>query len=561
MTRRHSIFIRRALAVLAASLVAITAAPGESTDTRIAPQRILDHIRVLSSDEFEGRLPGSAGETKTVAYLTEQFKKLGLEPGNPDGTYVQDVTLVGIDGTPSLALQVNGKALPMSYRTDFVATTSRYQPEVNIERSQLVFVGYGVQAPEYGWDDYKGVDMHGKTLLMLINDPAIPDPNKPGELDPKFFKGKAMTYYGRWTYKYEIAAKLGAAGALIIHETAPASYGWNVVEHSWTGEAFSLKKSGSNQDNVPVQGWITLDKAKALFAQAGLSFEQLKAAALKSDFKPVALNATVSVDIKNKLREVQSHNVIAKLRGADPKRADEYVIYTAHWDHFGKHPSSQGDPVFHGAVDNASGVGGMLEIARAFVSAQPRPARSVAFMAVTAEEQGLLGSQYYTEHPLYPLNRTLANINMDSLNVWAPMKDIQIIGYGQNTLDDLLTRAAKAHGRVVKPDEEPEKGRYYRSDQFNFAKHGVPGLYTHGGEQAIGKPAGWGKAKVDAYNEHDYHSPSDVIKADWDLRGAAADMQLMYEVGREVANSATWPTWKEGSEFKAVREQLLRGGP
>jgi Zn-dependent M28 family amino/carboxypeptidase len=527
--------------------------------TAISPERLLQHIKVLSSDEFEGRLPATIGETKSVAYITEQFKQLGLEPGNPNGSYLQDVALVGIDSTPILSMMVAGKALPMSFRSDYVATTSRYVPQVSINNSPLVFVGYGVQAPEYNWDDYKGMDMHGKTLVMLVNDPAVPDPTKPGELDPQLFKGKAMTYYGRWTYKYEIATKLGADAALIIHETGPAGYGWSVVEHSWTGEAFSLKDASGNLDSVPVQGWITLDKAKALFAQSGLNFDQLKAAAAKRDFKPVTLNAAVSVSIHNQLREVQSKNVIARLRGSDPKRADEFVIYTAHWDHLGKDASLTGDQIFNGAADNASGVAGLLELARKFAHSNPKPPRSLLFLAVTAEEQGLLGSKYYADHPLYPLAKTLGEINMDVLNVSGPSKDIEIIGLGQNSLEDVLTRTVHANHRVVVADSEPEKGHYYRSDQFSFAKRGVPGLYVSGGVDIVGKPAGWGESKRDYYVEHDYHSPSDEIKPDWDLRGAAADLQLLYTVGREVATDRAWPTWKAGSEFKAIRDQSLKG--
>lgn len=554
---KPSLYLPLASALVILMLVINHAEAAEAPvgDAGIGAQRMMKHIEVLSSDEFEGRLPATVGETKTVAYLTEQFKALGLQPGNPDGSFVQAVPLVGISGTPTLSIEVAGRELPMNFRTDYVATTSRSVPEVKIGDSQLVFVGYGVQAPEYSWDDYKGLDVRGKTLVMLVNDPAVPDPRQAGQLDNAFFKGTAMTYYGRWTYKYEIGSKLGADAVLIVHETEPAGYGWNVVEHSWTGEAFELAEADRNADRVPVQGWITLDKAKALFAQSGLDFDRLKTAAAKRDFKPVALDARLTANIRNQVREVQSQNVLARLPGSDPARANEYVIYTAHWDHLGKDTSLQGDQIHNGAVDNASGIAGLLEIAHAFTRTNPKPARSILFLAVTAEEQGLLGSKYYAEHPLYPLDKTLGNINMDSINVWGPTQDVQVVGYGQNTLEDQLGKVVKARQRVVVADTEPQKGRYFRSDQFSFAKVGVPGLYVKGGVDMRNKPPGWGQAKLDEYTAKNYHAPSDEIESDWDLRGAVEDMQMLYAVGQAVAGERTWPAWKTGSEFKKIREE------
>lgn len=538
-------------------LLGVLSACSGSQPQAIDPQLLLQHIKVLSSDEFAGRLPGTLGETKTVAYLTEQFKQLGLAPGNPDGSYVQDVPLMGIKGKPNLNISVAGKPFPVQFRQDYVATTARFEPEVTIQTAPLVFVGYGVQAPEYNWDDYKDVDVRGKILLMLINDPAIPDSQQPTQLDARMFKGKAMTYYGRWTYKYEIAEKLGAAGVLIVHETKPAGYGWNVVESSWTGEAFELADAGQSQDNLRLRGWLSLEKTQALLTQAGQDFARLKAAAMRADFKPVELNVQLSSRIHNELRAVKSQNVVARLPGNDVTHANEYVVYTAHWDHLGVDQSLTGDQIHNGAVDNASGVAGLLEIARSFTTGKIKPQRSVLFMAVTAEEQGLLGSKYYAEHPLYPLNKTLADINMDSINVWGATRDVQVIGFGQNTLEDTYATLVKARKRTVVADSEPEKGRYFRSDQFSFAKQGVPSLYIKSGIDFTGKPVGWGQAKLDEYTQHDYHAPSDEIKAEWNLGGAAEDMQLLYQLGLTVATANSWPTWKADSEFRQVRAASL----
>ena len=523
----------------------------------VDPARLLEHIKVLASDEFEGRLPGTVGEQRSIAYITEQFKRLGLDPGNPDGTFVQDVPLEGIAGSPTMTLNAGGQPIAMERGRDFVASTYRIVSQVSISNSPLVFVGYGVQAPEYSWDDYKGLDAHGKTLVMLINDPPVEDPQHPGQLDEKVFKGKAMTYYGRWTYKFEMASKLGADGVLIVHETIPAAYDWSVVEHSWSGEAFVLADAGANAHSVPVQGWITLEKAKALFAQSGQDFEALKAAAATRQFHPVALNATVSVTIRNQLREVRSHNVIARLPGSDPKLARESIIYTAHWDHFGRNPSLTGDQVFHGAVDNGSGVASILEIARVFSHTLPRPKRSVLFMAVTAEEQGLLGSKYYAEHPLYPLNQTLADLNIDSVGTWGRARDVQVIGYGQSSLDDELARVLKTEGRTMVPDQQPEHGGYFRSDQFSFARVGVPGLFLKPGVQVLGKPAGFGEQQRDEFEAHRYHSPADKVYPDWDLSGAAQDDTDLYKVGLALSSTTHWPQWRADSEFRAVRAQSL----
>ncbi len=510
---------------------------------------LLRHIKVLASDDFEGRLPGTRGEDKTVAYLTEQFKDMGLAPGNPDGTYVQKVPLVGIISTASAELRVAGRKLPLKSGKDYVAVTTHFKPSLSVKDSELVFVGYGIQAPEYGWDDYKGLDVRGKTLVMLINDPAPAT----GDL----FKGKAMTYYGRWTYKYEIASKLGAAAAIIIHEDVPAGYPWAVVQTGWTGEQFELAAADRNSGQVPVQGWMSHPKAVELFKADGENFETLKQEAQSADFVPTILGASASFNIRNKVRYVQSRNVVARLPGSDPSLADEHVIYTAHWDHLGRDGKLKGDQIYNGAVDNASGTAGLLEIADAFTDMAVAPKRSILFLAVTAEEQGLLGSAHYAKHPLYPLDEAVAVINMDSLNPWGPTREIQAIGYGQNTLEDVLAQLAATQNRVVTGDTQTEKGFYYRSDQFNFAKQGVPALYADGGSEVIGKPEGWGLQKSKEYTAKNYHKPSDEVNPAWDLGGAAQDMQLLFETGRRVADAtkADLPTWKEGSEFKAIREK------
>ena len=519
--------------------------------------RLLAHTKMLSSDEFEGRGPGTKGEELTVSYLVDQFKKLGLKPGNSDGTYVQKVPLVGITPTPTpLVLQKGSRTLTLKWKGDVVAWTKHVAESASLDRSELVFVGYGTVAPEYNWDDYKGVDVKGKTLVMLVNDPPVPDPSDPSQLDPKVFGGKAMTYYGRWTYKYEIGAMKGAAGVLIVHETGPAGYPFEVVQAKTT-EQFDLVTPDKNMGRVNIEGWITLDKAKELMRAAGQDFDALKKQAATRDFKPVPLGVTASMSIHNTLRTIDSQNVVARLEGSDPALKDEYVVYTAHWDHLGIGPEVNGDRIYNGAKDNAIGVAGLLEIARAFTQVMPPPKRSILFLSVTAEEQGLLGSQYYSVTPIYPLARTLANINMDGLNVHGRTKDLTLIGYGASDLDDYVREAAAEQGRVIRPDPESEKGFYYRSDHFNFAKQGVPALDPDEGIEFVGKPAEYGQKVRDDYTEHDYHKPTDVIKPDWDLAGAVEDLKVFFGVGYRVAQAAKFPDWKPGNEFKATRDALL----
>ncbi|HEX2520980.1 MAG TPA: M28 family metallopeptidase, partial [Terriglobia bacterium] len=432
-------------------------------------------------------------------------------------------------------------------------------PEVNVENSDLVFVGYGVVAPEYNWDDYKGVDVKGKTIVMLINDPAVPDPKGPSRLDEKMFKGRAMTYYGRWTYKYEIASEKGAAAAIIIHETGPAGYPFEVVSGSWGRENFDLRRPDKNMGRVAVESWINVETARKLLKLAGQDLDDLKTRAISKDFKPVSLKAKANFKVKNTLREVDSQNVVAKLDGSDPAMKDEYVVYSAHWDHLGRDEKLQGDQIFNGALDNASGVAALLELAEAFTRLGTSPKRSVIFLSVTAEEKGLLGAKHYAENPLYPLAKTVANLNMDGVNQWGRTEDIVVVGLGNSTLDDVLAEAAKTQKRVLQPDAEPEKGFYYRSDHFEFAKLGVPALYTNPGTNYVGKPPDYGQQKRNEYTSKNYHKVSDEIKPDWDLSGAGEDLQLLFQVGWRVAQNERIPEWMPGTEFKARREEMLKG--
>ena len=526
---------------------------------KIDQQKILEHVKVLSSDEFEGRAPGTKGEGLTVAYIQDQFKALNLKPGNPDGTYVQKVPLVGIVGTQAKPLTVTKGAQKQAFKwaDEVVAWTKHVADGAAVENSDVVFAGYGVEAPEFNWNDFKDVDVKGKTILVLVNDPAVPDPSDPSKLDPKTFKGDAMTYYGRWTYKLEEGARKGAAAIFVVHETGPAGYPFSVVQGNLR-EKFDLVTADKNMGRANIEGWITLDAAKKILALGGQNFDALKKQARTREFKPVSLGLKASIAVKNTLRTIDSQNVVAKLEGSDPKLKDEYVVYSAHWDHLGVGAPVNGDKIYNGALDNATGVATVIEIARAFTQIQPPPKRSILFLMVTAEEQGLLGSQYYATSPLYPLNKTVANINIDGVNQWGVTKDFTVIGMGASDLDDYLKAAADEQGRVLRPDQEPEKGFYYRSDHFNFAKQGVPALDPDSGIDFVGKEPKYGKTKRDEYTEKDYHAPSDEIKPDWDLSGAVEDARLLLTVGYRVANAEKFPEWKPGNEFKAKREESLK---
>ena len=550
--------------VLAAALLAAACSGGTTAATEppaIDGHAFLEHIETLSSDEFEGRSPGTKGEDLTVEYLARQFRELGLEPGNTDGTYVQKVPLVSItiQGKPDMTLRRGAETRVLKFHDEVVPWTKRVTERVSLDASDMVFVGYGVQAPEYEWDDYKGLDVRGKTLVMLVNDPAVPDPANPSKLDPDVFGGQAMTYYGRWTYKFEIGAKLGAAAVLVVHETGPAGYPFSVVQNN-TGEQFDLVTPDKNMSRCAVEGWISRDAAVELFRLAGRDFEAAKKAAVSRGFEPVPLGVKASIAFGNTLKEIESRNVLAKVPGSDPAVEDEYVIYTAHWDHLGVGTPVDGDSIYNGAMDNASGTSALLEIARWYTKVQPPPRRSILFLAVTAEEQGLLGSQYYAEFPVYPLEKTLAALNIDGMNLFGRTRDITVIGMGASDLDDYLRAAAEGQNRTLKPDPESEKGFYYRSDHFNFAKKGVPALYTDDGTEYIGKPDTYANDVRTRWVTEDYHRPSDEVKESWDIQGAVDDMALFAKVGYEVANADRYPEWKPGNEFRQIREQRLKGG-
>ena len=545
-----------AIAACAATSDRSSAAQGAAVDTAaqsISADGLLQHIKDLSADSMEGRAPGTPGEDKTIAYMQSQFKALGLQPGNPDGTFLQNVDLIGYTAHPAASFTARGKTIALKYPDDYIANSRHDRAETRIDNSDVVFVGYGVVAPEYGWDDYKGLDVKGKTILMLVNDPPVRVANDTA-LDTAMFKGRAMTYYGRWTYKYEIATDKGAAAAIIIHETGPAGYPYAVVRGSNSAEQFDVISPDAER-RVPVEGWMTLDKAKELLSASGQNFDSLKAAAARKDFKPVPLAAKANFDVKIDVRKIQSHNVVAKLEGGNKK--DEYVIYTAHWDHLGRDTALKGDQIYNGAIDNASGSSALLEIAKAFSKLPSPPRRSVLFLSVTAEEKGLVGAKYYATHPLYPLTHTVANINMDGVNQWGKTSDFTVIGLGNSTLDDVLTNALKSENRTVRPDAEPEKGFYYRSDHFEFAKQGVPALDIDAGIDYIGKPTDYGMKKRDEYTANDYHKPSDEVKPDWDLSGAVDDTRILFKVGYQVAASDSVPQWKAGTEFKAKRDSMM----
>ena len=520
---------------------------------------LLADTRKLASDEFGGRAPGSPGEEITVNYLVEQFKAAGAEPGNPDGTWVQKVPLVSLTATTisPLVVKKDGRTQTFKPHDQVVAFSQHVADAISVKDSEIVFVGYGVQAPEYQWDDLKGMDVKGKTLVVLVNDPPVPDPADPKGLDPKTFGGKAMTYYGRWTYKYEKAAVLGAAAVLIVHETAPAGYPFNVVQ-GFGGERFDLVTPDKNLGRAAIQGWISLEAATALLKTAGQDYQALKAQARTREFTPVALGMTASMSFTQKMRSVDSRNVVAKITGSDPTLKSEYVVYTGHWDHFGTGTPVNGDAIYNGARDNATGTAMLLEFARAFKKVRPAAKRTVVFVSVTAEEQGLLGSAYYAQFPLYPLDKTLANINVDAMNVWGRTKDVTIVGLGNSDLDTYARDAAAEQRRVLRPDSEPEKGFYYRSDHFNFAKVGVPALNSDPGVDFIDKPAGYGQQKRTEWTEQDYHQPSDEVKDWWDLTGAADDGTLLFAVGYRVANAERYPEWTPGTEFRAARDRMLR---
>ncbi len=516
----------------------------------ITRESVADHVKVLASDEFEGRGPSSPGEEKTIKYLEQEFRTLGLEPGN-NGSFFQEVPLVAITANPSTILAVRTKrgVQRYAYGKDFMAWTKRVVKKAAIRNSPMIFVGYGIVAPEYGWNDYDGLDVKGKTVVILVNDPGF------ATKDENLFNGNAMTYYGRWTYKYEEAARQGAAAAIIVHETEPAGYGWDVVSNSWSGPQFDLVADDKNMSRVAVEGWITHETATGIFKAAGLDYEDLKQKASQKGFRAVPMNIRASLALENSLRESTSHNVVAVLPGSE--RPDEYIIYTAHWDHLGKDPNLEGDQIYNGARDNATGTAGLLELAKAFTALPKRPARSIMFLAVTAEEQGLLGSAYYATHPLVPVDKTVADLNMDAMNTIGATRDITVVGYGNSELDDYVDQEAAEQGRTVRPDPEPEKGYYYRSDHFSFAKEGIPALYLDPGVDNVEHGVDWNMEKINEYTRERYHKPQDEFSPDWDLSGMVQDLKLFFRIGYRLSNETTFPNWREGNEFRAKRDSEM----
>lgn len=519
---------------------------------------LLRHIRTLASDQFGGRAPGTEGENLSIAYIAGQFKSMGLRSPVPDGSFTQEVPVTGILSRPHLEFELKGphpgKRVP-AFLDDYVALSRRIAPRVEVQKSALLFVGYGIQAPEYGWDDFKGVDVRGKTLIMLIGDPPIPDSTDPSRLDAKVFRGDAMTYYGRWTYKYEQASRLGAAAVLIVHETEAAGYPYGVVR-ALSREHFEIAREDGNRDRIAVEGWLSIETAKALLAACGHDFEQLKHSALRREFRPVPLPAAATFQVDNSLRSFASHNVIGVLDGADPGLRQEALVYSAHWDHLGTEApaadgsAASGDHIFNGAIDNASGVAELLEIARAWTTLPAKPRRSLVFLSPTCEEYGLLGARYYTEHPTVPLKSTLVDINLDMMNVWGRTRGLANVAQGTSSLDELLVAAAAEAGRVIKSDPDPPKGYFYRADSFEFAKAGVPVLlFMRPGFDFVGKTPSFEHDKAADFIAHDYHKPSDEVKADWDLSGAVDDVALLIRVGQRLDALAQPPTWKPGAGF------------
>jgi Zn-dependent M28 family amino/carboxypeptidase len=551
----------RILAAATAALALAGCATSQRTETAakgydgppISLATLTTATQILSSDAFEGRAPTTAGEEKSVRFIAEQFEKAGLQPGNKGGWF-QNVPLVETTATPG-ALTISGGNAPiaLTHRSDFVANSYQVQPKVDLQNSEMVFVGYGINAPERGWNDYAGVDVRGKTVVILVNDPDWQNSNLEGP-----FNGKAMTYYGRWTYKYEEAARQGAAGALIVHDTDPAAYGWNVVQSSWTGPQYNMDDPSGRMDQSKVIGWLTNDAARRVFAASGQDLAALSAAAKRQGFKAVPLKTRASLTLTNQIKRQASRNVIGVLPGA--KRPNEYVIYTAHWDHLGRcDADATGDNICNGALDNATGTAALIALAQAHAK-RGNPDRSIIFLAVTGEESGLLGSKYYAENPVYPLAQTVGGLNMDGLNVTGNTRDFIVMGKGKSELEDYMLRATNRFGLEVKNEPTPQAGYYYRSDHFSLARQGVPMLYAEGGEDLVNGGTAAGAAASEDYRRNRYHQPSDEYDTRWNWDGAIRDLQIYWLIGRELAMSNAWPNWRQGDEFRAVRDRSRAGG-
>ena len=520
----------------------------------ITAERLRQHISTLASDKFEGRFPGTIGEELTVKYLTETYEKLGLKPGNPDGKWIQKATMTGVISEYKAQFLNDDERWVMKVGIDIVGNSYQTKEFVNIKKTELVYCGYGVNAPEYGWNDFEGIDVKGKVIVVLVSDPPI---MKNGEMDDSMFGGKAMTYYGRWSYKFEEGLRQGAAGVLVVHETQPAGYPFAVLQGGYDGEQLMIENP--NVTPLAFQGWIPLSSVEKLFQMSGMNYQELKAAAVRPDFKAVALKATFTSKMTNSVRRFDSNNIVAKYEGTDPELKDEYIIYTSHWDHLGKNTKLEGDQIYNGANDNASGTGTIMAVAEAFSNLSEGSKRSVLFLAVTAEEQGLLGATYYSINPLIPLEKTVAVMNIDAMgNNYGKTKDLIVVGKGNSELDLVLEYAAAQDGKYLIPDAEPEKGFYYRSDHFAFAKQGVPALYVDGGLDVVGKGKDYGHKKKDEYTNIDYHAVSDEIKEDWDFSGMVEDARILFRVGYAIGQHNEWPQWSEGTEFKAKREAMLK---
>ncbi len=549
----------RYLSVLAASMLVAACGPApepESETSRATPEVAVDpysfnenyrdYLKTLSSDEFLGRAPASEGEDKTVAFVEGKFREWGLKPYNKeDNNYRQQVPLVKMLPTQVTDMQLdNDDVSSLAYRTDMMAWTPWVQEEVAISDSELVFAGFGIVAPEYGWNDYEGLDVEGKTVVVLVNDPGY------FTKDPELFKGNAMTYYGRWTYKFEEAARQGAEGIIVIHDTGPAGYGWGVIAGG-SPLRFDLARENKNLDRVAIEGWITRESADKLFARLGSSYEEMQIAALSENFVPVSLETSLSIKVNTKFEYLDSPNLIGYIEGKT--NPEEHIIYMAHWDHLGVNPIDPDDGIFNGAQDNATGTAGVLALAE-FFSSQPQPDRTIVFALVTAEERGLLGSDWYANNPMLPLSHAVAGINMDVLNVYGPMKDMVVVGYGNSELEEYLAKYVERQNRYVAPEPNPEVGSFYRSDHFNLAKRGVPMLYAKGGIDHVEFGKEYGQEKRAEYLREAYHKPADEYNPDWDLRGVQSDLWLYYWIGDELANSSDWPNWYEGNEFRAIRD-------
>jgi len=530
------------------ALVIISCTESDEQHALISAEGLTYHIKNLSSDEFMGRMPFTEGETKTIEYIRDEYKKLGLEPGNGE-SYYQEVPMVELTATnvSDMKIGTQGTDITLKYKDDFVVLTRQVVDSISVVDTEVVFAGFGVVAPEYNWNDYEGIDVTDKIVMVLVNDPGF------ASGDESFFKGEAMTYYGRWTYKYEEAARQGAKGIIIVHNTKPASYPWTVVRNGWTGANLYLEAEDKNMSRCEFEGWVSLESAKSIFALAGKPDFDMAKESMSQGFIPFSLNLNLSISFNNLSKSSVSHNVAGLLKGST--NPDEVIIYSGHWDHFGVGAVIDGDSIFNGAIDNASGIASIMEVAHAFTHQEVAPKRSVLFLAVTAEEQGLLGSEYYGSNPIFDPAKTVANINIDALNAYGPMKDLTIVGYGQSELEDIAKEFATEQGRYLSPDPNPGAGSFFRSDHFNFAKVGIPALYAKGEKEHMTKGIEYAKKLEEEYTANHYHRQSDNYDPNWDLTGMLQDSEIFYEVGKKLASEPTlWPKWKEGSEFKAIRE-------